>query len=215
MNMIQVLVIEDHPVMSIGTCHLIKKIINDAVFTQVESFWKALEVAGSIAFDLVLMDIAVPGGNSVRMVEKFRALFPCPRLLMFSAYDETIYALPYIKAGAHGFLSKKASEGELKLAVETVLFKNRIYLSDEVHDMALNSYIKPQSTRVVGLDSLSTREREIVQFFYSRMGVSEIAEALNLSTSTINTHRIRIFKKMGVDNLSDLMRIYEQLSERL
>lgn len=207
----RILVVEDHPIMSAGTCQMIKNYLADAVFTEVDTFWKALQAASGGPYDLVVMDIAIPGGNSVQMVEKFRAMYPSTRLLMFSGYEESIYALPYVKAGANGFVSKKASESEFRVALETVLFRDRIYLSDDVRDITLNTYIKPQTPSTNSLDLLSIREREILQLFYSRKGVSEIAAVLNLSTSTVNTHRVRIFKKMGVDNMFDLVRKYEQL----
>lgn len=207
----RILVVEDHPIMSAGTCQMIKNYLADAEFTEVDTFWKAIQAAGTQDFDIVIMDIAIPGGNSVQMVEKFRSVYPHVRLLMFSGYEESIYALPYVKAGANGFVSKKASEQEFRLAIETVLFRDRVYLSDDVRDLTLNTYIRPQSQPTSTLDTLSIREKEILQLFYSRKGVSEIAALLNLSTSTVNTHRVRIFKKMGVDNMFDLVRKYEQL----
>lgn len=185
----------------------------DADCIEVDTFWKAVQAVKSEIFDLVIMDIAIPGGNSVQMVEKFRDVHPNVKLLMFSGYEESIYALPYVKAGANGFVSKKASESEFRFAVETVLFRNRVYLSDDVRDMTLNNYIKPQTTLINTVESLSIREKEILQLFYRRKRVSEIASLLNLSTSTVNTHRVRIFKKMGVDNMYDLVQKYEQLNE--
>lgn len=207
----RILVVEDHPIMSAGTSQMVRKFLTDAVVTEVDTFWKALQAAGSETYDLVIMDIGIPGGNSVQMVERFRSMFPTLRLLIFSGYEESIYALPYVKAGANGFISKKASESEFRQALETVLFRERVYLSDDVRDLTLNTYIRPQGQATNSFDSLSIREKEILQLFHSRKGVSEIAALLNLSTSTVNTHRVRIFKKMGVDNMYDLVIKYEQL----
>ncbi|MDQ6480560.1 response regulator transcription factor [Dyadobacter sp. LHD-138] len=210
----RILIVEDHPIMSAGTCQMIRSFLTDAVFTEVDTFWKALHAANVEQFDLVIMDIGIPGGNSVQMVVKFRSVHPNLRLLMFSSFDERIYALPYVKAGATGFISKKASETEFRRAIETVLFRDRIYLSDDVRDLTLNTYIKPHAIQVFSpnvLESLSIREKEVLQLFYARKGVTEIAAHLNLSTSTVNTHRVRIFNKMGVDNIFDLIQKYEQL----
>jgi DNA-binding NarL/FixJ family response regulator len=207
----RILVVEDHPIMSAGTCQMIRKFVPDAEVKEVDTFWKALSAAGNEKFDLVIMDIGIPGGNSVQMVEKFKSLHPSTSLLMFSGYEENIYALPYVKAGANGFVSKKASESDFRQAIETVLFRERVYLSDDVRDLTLNTYIKPQNQSSDSFDALSIREKEILRLFYARKGVSEIAAQLNLSTSTVNTHRVRIFKKMGVDNMYDLVRKYEQL----
>jgi len=203
-------VVDDHPIMSAGTCQMIRNYIPDALFTEVDTFWKAVQAASTENYDLVIMDIGIPGGNSTQMVEKFRVVHPDLRLLMFSSYEESIYALPYVKAGANGFISKKAPEAEFRQAVETVLFRGRIYLSEDIRDLTLNTYIKPQGASNA-LESLSIREKEVLQLFYARRGVTEIAAQLNLSTSTVNTHRVRIFKKLDVTNIFDLIQKYEQL----
>lgn len=210
----RILVVEDHPIMSAGTCQMIKNYMANSECVEVDTFWKAVQMVRVENFDLVIMDIAIPGGNSVQMVEKFREIHPSMKLLMFSGYEESIYALPYVKAGANGFISKRASEPEFRTAVETVLIRNRVYLSDDIRDMTLNNYIKPQTILLNTVESLSIREKEVLQLFYRRKRVSEIASLLNLSTSTVNTHRVRIFKKMDVDNMYDLIQKYEQLNER-
>lgn len=193
---------------------MIKNYMANSECVEVDTFWKAVQMVRVENFDLVIMDIAIPGGNSVQMVEKFREIHPSMKLLMFSGYEESIYALPYVKAGANGFISKRASEPEFRTAVETVLIRNRVYLSDDIRDMTLNNYIKPQTILLNTVESLSIREKEVLQLFYRRKRVSEIASLLNLSTSTVNTHRVRIFKKMDVDNMYDLIQKYEQLNER-
>jgi two-component system invasion response regulator UvrY len=185
----RVLVIEDHPVMSNGTCQMLRKYLPDAECTEADTFWKAIQAADSIEFDLVVMDIGVPGGNSVQMVEKFRTRWPSVVILMFTSYEENLYALPCIKAGANGFISKRATESEFRVAVETVLFRHRVYLSDTIRDLSLDMYIRPQRSQANVLDTLSRRENEILQMFLARKGVSEIGAVLNLSTSTINTYR--------------------------
>ncbi|CAN0509234.1 unnamed protein product, partial [Phaeothamnion confervicola] len=80
----RILVVEDHPIMSAGTCQMVRNYLTDAVFTEVDTFWKALQAANMEQYDLVIMDVGIPGGNSVQMVEKFRTMHPNMRLLMFS-----------------------------------------------------------------------------------------------------------------------------------
>jgi two-component system, NarL family, invasion response regulator UvrY len=207
-----ILVVEDHPVMSAGTSLMIRNCLPEAKIIEVDTFWKAIQVADTTQLDLVIMDIGIPGGDSVQMVEKFKIRWPNLRLLMFSAYEESVYALSFIQAGANGFLSKKATESEFRLAVETVLLQNRVYVSNEIRDLSLNMFMKNRTAPTNVLSTLSIREREIIQLFIARKGTSEVAAILNLSTSTVNTYKVRIFKKMGVDNLIDLVRKYELLS---
>lgn len=209
----KILIAEDHPIMSAGTCQMLRNYMPDAQITEVDTFRKAIQEAESTEFDLIIMDIGIPGGDSVQMVERFRYRWPSVPILMFSAYDENLYAVPFVKAGANGFISKKAKESEFRLAVETVLFRNKIYLSEEIREWSLNMYIKSGRSHQDLMASLSTREKEIVHLFLARKGVSEIGSILNLSTSTINTHRVRIFKKMGVENMIDLVRKFEMLNQ--
>lgn len=213
--MTRILLVEDHPIMSAGTRQMFRKYLPDAEIVEVDNFWKALQAAEASRFELAVMDIGIPGGDSTQMVEKFRRKCPSTRLLMLSGYDEQIYALPFIQAGADGFVSKKAPEAELWAAVESILFRNKVYISEAVRDLTLERYIKPrQGQDGDAIASLSSREKQILQLLYDRKGVSEIGRLLNLSTSTVNTFRIRIMKKFGVDTTSDLVKTYEILSRR-
>lgn len=211
-KMKKVLVVEDHPIVSAATCQVITQYVPDVECTEVSTFWRALELVGLEEYDLVVMDLGVPGGNTIEMITRLRSIRPGIRILIFTGLDESLFALPFVKAGANGFVSKKVPESELRRAIDTVLFRNKIYVSDEVHDLTLSSYFKPHRKEGSGLETLSEREMEILRLFYARKGVSEIASILNLSTSTINTHRIRIFRKMDVENMIDLVLKYELLT---
>lgn len=210
-TMKRIMVVEDHPIVAATTSQIIRQYLPDAECREVNTFRRAVELIAQEEFDLVVMDLSVPGGNTVDMIARLRALHPQLRVLIFTGLDEALFALPFIKAGANGFLSKKSPESELRRAIDTVLFRNKIYVSDEVHDLTMHSYFKPGRKTADGLDALSQRELEIVRLFYARKGVSEIASILHLSTSTINTHRVRIFRKMDVENLIDLVMKYEML----
>lgn len=202
-----ILIVEKHPVMGVGTCKMIEKFISPVQLSLVDTFWKAIDVASSKDFDLVLMDIAIPGGNSVQMVKKFRGCFPHTLLLIFSGYQEELFALPYVKAGAQGFLSKTASEQEFQLAVETVLLCNNIYLSNSVRELPIRGYIQSRNPKIHPV--LTEREQLILRLFYDRKRASQIAAELNISTSTVNTYRVRLFTKLGVNNMIDLVGQYE------
>ncbi len=208
----RILIAEDHPIMSAGASQMLRKCIPDAEITEVTSFWKACQAAENLVFDLVIMDIGIPGGDSVQMVQTFRSRWPAARLLMFSGYAENVYALPFVRAGAHGFLSKKSSENEFRQAIETVLVHGKIYLSQTIKDLSLDIYINgSEAAGALPHTSLSIREKGIAQLFFERKGVTDISSILNLSTSTVNTHRVRLFKKLGVNNMIDFVRKYELL----
>ncbi|SDN09580.1 response regulator transcription factor [Siphonobacter aquaeclarae] len=207
----RILIVEDHPIVATATTLAVSQYLPDAVCVDTNSFWKALELVETEPFDLVILDLGIPGGNSIQMIEKLRSRQPKVRILIFTGMEENVYALPFVKAGANGFLSKKASDAEFRRAIDTVLFRNKIYVSEDIHDLTLTSYFKPKKRGGEELEALSEREMEILQLLHARKGISEISTILNLSTSTVNTHRVRIFRKMGVDNLIDLVMKYEVL----
>lgn len=207
----KILIVEDHPIVATATHLAVRQYLPEAECTEAGSFWKAAEMVAAEEYDLVILDLGIPGGNSIQMIEKLRTRRPLIRILIFTGMEESVYALPFVKAGANGFLSKKASEAEFRRALDTILFRNKIYVSEEIHDLTLTSYFKPRKKGNEALDALSERELEILQLFHARKGLSEISTILNLSTSTVNTHRVRIFRKMGVENMIDLIMKYEVL----
>ncbi|KAA0992058.1 response regulator transcription factor [Dyadobacter aurulentus] len=209
--MARILIADDHPIFRSGLRQSLENFISKLEVVEVENFKKALYVSESSNFDLVIMDIDMPGGNSVKMVETFKSKWPDLPVLVVSAYDENLYALAFVKAGADGYLSKNALENELKIAVESALFNKKLYLSEAVREESFRMFMKTGRAMESSQASLSVREREIAQMFISGMGVSEIAGLLDLHTSTVSTHRARIFRKMGVENLMELSRKYSIL----
>jgi DNA-binding NarL/FixJ family response regulator len=147
----------------------------------------------------------------VRMVENIKSRRESQKILIYTSFDEDLYALSFIKSGANGFLSKHALEADFKVAVETILFQDKTYLSEKIKEQSFRLFIKSGKPGDDTTDSLTLREREIMQLFLAGKGISEVAGLLNLHTSTVSTHRIRIFNKMGVDNMIDLARKFEML----
>lgn len=201
-----VLIAEDHPIMRAGTRQIVSNFLPGAVITEVDTFKKAVHSATETQFDLAILDIDIPGGNSVKMIEVFKQRWPNVKILVFSSYDENLYALPFIKAGADGYVSKDAPELEFKNAIETILFRNKVYVSEALREESFNQFIRVGPDRDTSEPKLSVREREIVGLLLSGKTVSEIAAKLDLHVSTVSTHRGRIFQKMKVDNMMDLAR---------
>ncbi|KAA0993502.1 response regulator transcription factor [Dyadobacter aurulentus] len=206
-----ILIADDHPLMRGGTRQIVVGFIPDAKITEADSFKKAILAAEKESFHLVIMDIGMPGGNSVKMVETFKRRWPDTKILMLSGFEETLYALPFVKAGADGYISKDAPESEFRTALETVLFRSKLYLSESLKEESFRMFMQSGKSHEDTSEKLSLREREIVQLLLAGKGISEIASLLDIHTSTASTHRIRIFRKLGVDNVMDLARIYNIL----
>jgi len=195
------LIAEDHGVVRMGMVLIIKSVYPDACITETETFDEALEQLQSGSFDLLLLDLHIPGGDNIQMIDAVKQRQPKLPILIFSGYDEHIYALRYLKAGAQGYLSKRAGSDAIKTAIKQVLNGQR-YLSPQVQDKLLNNHLYPQQATAGA--PLSKREKEVMQLLIRGAGGAEIKNALNIRSSTISTHKARIFEKMEVSNIVDL-----------
>ncbi|MGG7666954.1 response regulator [Dyadobacter sp. BHUBP1] len=202
--MTKILLVEDHPVMRAGTRTILHSFLGNCQITEVDNFKRAINAIIEEEFSLVILDVSIPGGESVKMIENIKSRRSEQKVLVYTSWDENLYALEFIKAGANGYLTKDASEAELKVAVETIIFQNKMYLSQNVRDQGFNMFIKSGKTLESPQEQLSLREREVVNLFLTGKSVSEVSSLLSLHPSTVSTHRHRIFQKLGVNNMMDL-----------
>src|SRR5688572_24466593 len=117
---LRILLVDDHSVVRHGVSVLLKKAFDGVTITHADSFDDLLTKL-SEKQDLLFLDINLPGGNSTKMVEEIRSSHPDVLIMMFSAYDESRYALRYIHAGANGFLNKYSKDEEIIKAVKSIL----------------------------------------------------------------------------------------------
>jgi len=148
------------------------------------------------------MDIAMPNTDSLGMVNNILSVKPEARLIMFSMNSEEVYAKRYFKMGVMGYLRKDAPLSEIKKAIENVL-SNKKYISPELSEK-LVADLHTNHNSENPFDTLSPREFEIVQHLAIGDSVSEISQKLNLHTSTIGTHKARIFEKLQCHNIIEL-----------
>lgn len=206
----KILLTDDHDVLLFGTSILLKEIIPKVEVQFSYTFDQALTILSKDKFDLMLLDIDIPGGNNIGMIQKIRSVQSSVRVLVFSSHDEKIYALSYLQAGADGYLNKLCTKEQLQLAVNTVI-SGKQYFSDEVKELLLNSLIKRQDHHSNEFVTLSQRETEVMNLLALGKGTTEIAHQLNLGFSTISTYRNRIFEKLRVSNIVDMVKKIENL----
>ncbi|MBI2272581.1 MAG: response regulator transcription factor [Bacteroidetes bacterium] len=197
------LIADDHAVVRTGITITIREAFPSAEVTSVDSFAKALEQVSQNQFQVLLLDISLPGGNNLSMVNEIRKVNKAIKILMFSSFDEITFALRYLQSGADGFLSKSANNDEINTAIQTVL-AGKQYVSERVKEHLFSAMIQnkgPQNP----VDLLSTRETDVLQYILSGKAISEIAELMNLSPTTVSTYKNRIFDKLQVKNLVELI----------
>jgi two-component system invasion response regulator UvrY len=207
--MTQILIADDHGIVRLGTSIVVKEAVPKAEVTQAEDFDQMIQLLSKKEFDLLLLDINMPGGNNIKMVEKVLSLLPNIRILVFSSYDESVYALRYLQAGASGYLNKNSTNADLKEAVLAVLNRGK-YMSPEVQEIYFNSLTQGK-TAAQGdnpLNKLSNREVDVAKHLVQGMGIMEVSKSLNLSTSTVSTYKTRIFEKLQVENIAELIEIF-------
>lgn len=196
---------DDHNVVTKSLRFILKELYADAIVFEFNNISEVTKTLYTSKIDLLLLDISFPDGNTLNILPVLKTIQPKLKILIFSGLDEDIYAVRCINAGANGFLSKLSTEEEIKNAINEVLDKKK-YLSKIVQDKIMDNYIfnKPLNP----LDQLTNRELEIVQLILEGFKSTEIAKSLNLQKSTISTYKNRIFEKLGIDNIPDLIKKY-------
>ena len=151
----------------------------------------------------------MPGGNNIRMVQEILTLQPEIKILVFSSYDEQIYALRYLEAGAMGYLNKSTSMLELRDALER-LKEGKRYMSDSVRDQYIEILTKSrtEANKKNPLLTLSDRETDVAKQLIKGYGVVDVAKAMELNPSTVSTYKSRIFKKLNIKNIPELIKIF-------
>ena len=205
--MLKVLIVDDHEAVALGVSFMLSDLLPGCETEMALSLSKTLVFLTEIKYDLLILDVNIPGGNNTDMIRQILAIRPMLKILMFSGYSEESYAVSYIKAGAKGFIEKSVPAREFHKAVTTIL-AGRVYMSSALKEGLLsdalnnNGHVDLPSM----LASLSPRERQVTEFLVSGKGTSEIAHTLNLALPTVSVYRHRIYEKMKVDNVADLIK---------
>lgn len=198
--MLKILIADDHSIVRLGTSLLLKDDLGEIDIREANNFHQVLELVKSNFFDLILLDINMPGGDNLEMITSILKIQPDVKILVFSSYDESVFAMRYIQKGAFGYLGKDTEEEVVLKAVNTVLSGNK-YISEKIVQSQLVNF----SGNKNDLSSLSEREWEILNLLVKGQSTSEIAQNLNLRLNTISTYKVRIFQKMNVNNIVELI----------
>jgi DNA-binding NarL/FixJ family response regulator len=201
----KILLIEDHFLVRMSQKIVLNEVYQEATIAEADSFEAGISHIQASSFDLILLDIDIPGGKNRSMIDRIREMQPGVVILMCSGADEQTQALEYITSGANGYLSRSADKEEMITAVTTVMKKNR-YVSPAVQERLLEAVStgnRPGKGRRV-VKGLSVREKEVMDMLIKGKWVKEIASDLNLRANTVSTFKARIFQKMGVSSVIEL-----------
>lgn len=202
----KILIVDDHLVVRTGVAIVLKNQIPDLEIENAENFFEAISILKKDTFDLVILDINIPGGKNIGMIYDLRVIQPNIKILIFSAHEEDEYAFRYILSGANGYLNKLCNEKKITLAVTTILEKGN-YIPQEIADKIVETAIN--KTVINPLITLSRREFEIAELLVIGNGNLEIANRLNIETSTVSTYKKRVFEKLKLNNVVDLIHVFK------
>jgi two-component system, NarL family, invasion response regulator UvrY len=205
---VQILIAEDHPLVLVGIQHLLTEHLPGVAITTAEDFPKTLNLLEKQKFDLLVMDINLPGGDKVGMINSIRMKQPKVPILVCSSYDEQLYALPFLKAGANGYVSKTATNEDFKTAVDQVISGN-IYASPSVLQSAFGMLFNSKGNTESITEKLSDKELEVARLLSRGLSTKAISNHIHLSPSSVSTYKAKIFEKLGVSNIIELTTYFE------
>lgn len=206
MNRISVLLAEDHTLVRAGFRALLEKLDGIVVVGEVSDGREALKVSKEIVPDVVLMDIAMPGMNGLEATSRMRQECPQTKVLMLSMYTNEEYLKEALRAGASGYLLKDADRAELELAIKTVR-RGETYLTPAVAKFTLDAYCRQDDARTGPLGKLTGRQREILQLIAEGCSTKQIAQRLDLSVKTVETHRAQLMERLEIHDVPGLVRL--------
>lgn len=199
--MTAILVADDHAIVRRGVTQLLKDEFPGARFGEAGTANEALEKARREAWDLVVLDVSLPGKSGLEVLKELRAARPKLPVLILSMYPEEQFALRALRAGAAGYITKQAPPEELLAAVKKALRGGR-YVSPRTAEQ-LASRVGDDDAREAH-ETLSDREFQVMRMIASGLTLTAIADQLAISVQTVSTYRGRILEKMALATNADL-----------
>ena len=201
--MIQILIVDDHAILRRGLKEILEREFRDVSIGGAGTAEQALTQLDSEKWDLVILDITMPGRSGVDVLRHFKALRPKLPVLVLSMHPEDQYGKRVLKAGASGYMNKESAPEELIKAVRKLLSGGR-YVSPTLAETLAVDLGRDDGTPAH--ERLSDREFEVLRKMASGKTVGQIAQELHLSVPTVSTYRARILEKMGMSTNAELIR---------
>ena len=202
---IRVLLADDHHLVRAGVRALLEKIDDVTVIGDVGDGREVLEFLGRDEPDILLLDISMPRLNGMETLARIAKDFPSVRVIVLSVHQNSEYLWQAINAGAAGYLLKRASAAELGRAIKATV-QGKFYLSSELSALAHQLALMPAALRNKPLDSLTERQREILQLIAEGETTKGIAYLLKISCKTVEYHRAQLMERLNIFDLPGLVR---------
>ena len=199
--MLRILIADDHSVVRKGLRQILLDEFPTAKIEEVPDAEELIKKVMSDKWDVVVSDLSMPGRSGLDALQQIKLSFPQLPVLILSIHPEEQYALRALKSGASGYLSKDTAPDELVKAVQKVLLGKK-YISQSIAEKLADNFSSDSALHPH--ESLSDREFDVMKLLANGKSVSEIAEMLSLSVTTVSTYRARVMVKMNLKSNSDL-----------
>lgn len=203
---IQILLADDHALVRQGLRVLLEAEEKFKVVAEAGDGLETLELVKKLKPDVVVLDVMMPNLNGLETARQLSKQYPRTKIIILSMYDDEGFVLEALGNGASGYVLKDSTSKDLVLAIQEVIAGRR-YLSPPLSDRAIDAYQQfAKSGTFDKYDTLTTREREVLQLTVEGHTNGEIAQTLKISVRTAETHRSNLMKKLNIHSQADLIR---------
>lgn len=200
----RVLIIDDHPIVRDGIRRLIEMNMEMMICGETGNGNEVMSLIAQCNPSVIILDLTLEGADGLALIGQIYSKYPKIPILVLSIHSETTHALRCIQAGARGYLMKKSASQEIITALQKIL-QGTIYISDIVKDLLIHSIAKKKNRIHISIDNLSPREFQVFCLYGEGLQTIDIAQKLQCSPKTIETHCLRIRNKLGFKSLSELI----------
>jgi two-component system response regulator FimZ (fimbrial Z protein)/two-component system response regulator EvgA len=195
--LVKTMLVDDHPTMIMALKSIMSSLITFEVIETASNGTSCLMLCNLLNPDLVILDLDMPDMDGFDVIRRLRAKHPNIRILIFTSLDEKTYGNRVRAIGAHGYLNKSVSPKVFISACTSVAQGFCFYsiTSMDIHRIEINQQ----------LQALSQREFQVLKHLGKGLGNHEISDTLNISHKTVSTYKMRVFEKLGIDNMADLI----------
>jgi DNA-binding NarL/FixJ family response regulator len=198
-----IIIADDHAVVRQGVKQILAAETDMRVVGEAKNFGETLAVVRDLDWDVLILDYSMPGGNGLQVLKKIQKSHPKRPVLILSMHPEEAIAVSALRAGAAGYISKDSASEELTVAIRKAISGKKYVSATLAEKLALEL---EEGSEGLPHASLSDREYRVMWLMASGKAITQIAAELSLSPNTVSTYRLRILKKLKVDNNADLVR---------
>lgn len=206
---ISILIADDHGLIRAGLRALLQDVAELSIAGEAEDGYIALRRIAELKPDIVLMDISLPGLSGIEVTRQVRDISPTTRVLMLTVHEDEGMLRESIRAGAYGYILKRAADAELIQAIR-VVSQGHMYIYPSLTSALVKDLSPHAAAPEPATETLTAREKEVLLLLARGYTNRQIAEEMNLSTRTIEGHRASLVNKLGISSRVELMNYVEE-----